>query len=171
MDVKPEFAEIFRTLARHEVRFVVVGGVASNLQGAGFFTEDVDVLAEIDPENVARLAAALHEMDARYKDFAGRLFLPDARRLLENRLNLLETRFGRLDVLKAMGKGVEYSSVGARADRMEVAGIPLLVATLEDLIEAKEAANREKDRNHLLILRAVQAARRSAQGGKDPGVK
>ncbi len=168
MDVKPEFAEILRILVRHEARFLVVGGVASNLQGAGFFTEDLDILADVGDEGVVPLAAALESMGARYKDFAGRTFLPEAHRLRANRLNLLETRLGRVDVLRTMGRDRDFAALVPRSDEMSVEEFTLRVASLEDLIEAKEVADRPKDRMHLLVLRALLEERRRARQQAGP---
>jgi hypothetical protein len=52
-------------LARHEVDFVVIGGVAVQAHGHLRTTRDVDVIAAPDADNARRLAAALRELDAR----------------------------------------------------------------------------------------------------------
>ena len=48
--------EIFATLERHEVRYVLVGGVAAILHGAPHVTTDVDVVPEevVTTWNVSR---------------------------------------------------------------------------------------------------------------------
>lgn len=66
------FLDILSTLARHEVDFVVVGGVAAILEGAPISTFDVDVVFHRTTGNNSRLAAALLELHASYKDPAGR---------------------------------------------------------------------------------------------------
>jgi hypothetical protein len=40
------FDEILRVLIRHEVEFIVVGGIAAVLQGSPLTTEDPDVVGE-----------------------------------------------------------------------------------------------------------------------------
>ncbi len=57
--------EILRTLVRHEVRFVVVGGMSAVLQGAPVNTLDLDIVHDRAPDNVEHLLSALREMDAR----------------------------------------------------------------------------------------------------------
>ena len=50
-----------QVLQRHEVRFVVIGGVAARLWGSPTMTNDVDICYDRDPRNLERLAAALQE--------------------------------------------------------------------------------------------------------------
>ena len=57
--------EIIRVLARHGVRYVLVGGVAARLHGSPTLTEDVDVTPERSADNLGRLAAALGDLSAR----------------------------------------------------------------------------------------------------------
>jgi len=56
---------ILTVLARHEVRYVLIGGTAGRLHGSPLLTEDVDLVPALDPGNLAALAAALRELGAR----------------------------------------------------------------------------------------------------------
>ena len=55
---------ILGVLARHQVRFVVIGGIAASLQGSTTITNDFDICYARDQENLGRLAAALTEAGA-----------------------------------------------------------------------------------------------------------
>jgi len=55
---------ILGVLVRHQVRFVVIGGVAASLQGSTTITNDFDICYSRDPDNLERLAAALAEVGA-----------------------------------------------------------------------------------------------------------
>jgi len=50
-----ELTQITKRLAAAEVRFVVVGGLASTLHGSSLLTRDVDVACEMSPENLLRV--------------------------------------------------------------------------------------------------------------------
>ena len=52
------------TLARHDVKYVLIGAVAARLQGFPRMTADADITPARDPDNLRRLAAALRELDA-----------------------------------------------------------------------------------------------------------
>jgi len=158
-------AEIFAVLDRHRVGYVVVGSVAAILHGAGYTTEDLDVVVDFSDENLDRLAGALTELDARFYDLAGRTIRPDAHRLRANRMNLLVTRLGRLDILRAIGPERDYDQLLERSELLEVEGLRVRTVDLETLIEAKQIANRDKDKLHLLFLRETLRLKRLKEGG------
>src|ERR1041384_327923 len=56
---------LFTTLARHKVRYVLIGAVAARLQGFPRLTADTDTTPERGGDNLKRLAAALRELKAR----------------------------------------------------------------------------------------------------------
>ena len=58
-------ALLVRTLAHHEVRYVLVGALAARLDGFPRVTADADITPARDPENLVKLAAALRRLDAR----------------------------------------------------------------------------------------------------------
>ena len=53
-----------RVLLAHEVRFVIIGGIAGVLLGSPSFTFDLDLCYDRDSENLRRLAGALMELKA-----------------------------------------------------------------------------------------------------------
>jgi hypothetical protein len=52
-------------LARHRVRYILVGALAARLQGFPRLTADADITPARGDANLARLAKALRELDAR----------------------------------------------------------------------------------------------------------
>lgn len=58
-------------MCRHRVEFVVTGGIAAVLQGGELPTGDVDLIYPMGDENLGRLAAALMELGAESKQYAG----------------------------------------------------------------------------------------------------
>ena len=160
MDDELRFLDILEVLVRHEVEFLVVGGVAAILEGAPIATFDLDVVYRRDPENNSRLAAALEELNALYKDPGGRRIVPDVSKLATINKHLLRTDLGPLDVLLHIGKDFNYETLFDRSIEYEVAGMNLLVLGLATVIESKEIANRDKDRASLPILRRTLEIKR-----------
>src|SRR3954471_7248692 len=107
----PKFKEALEVLVHHHVDFVVVGGVAAVLGGAPISTFDLDIVHDRSPANVARLLSALTDLDARYRDLAGRVLRPEARALEGEGHHLLLTRCGPLDVLGRIGLGQSYQDL------------------------------------------------------------
>jgi len=157
-------AELLRALVRRRVDFVLVGGGAAVLSGAAFTTEDLDIVPSFDPENLDRLIEALAEVDAIYVDPAGRRIAPTRERLESHRLNLLQTRLGRLDVLRRIEPGLDHAQLVHRSSWVEVEELQIRTLDLDALIESKEATGRDKDRAHLLILRELDRLRRARDG-------
>lgn len=149
------FDEILRVLSRHEVEFMVVGGIAAILHGSPLTTEDLDVLFRLSGENTVRLHRALSELDAEYLDPAGRRIAPTVQRLATQRMHLLRTKLGRVDVMPSIGKDLRYEDLLGRSRQLEVAGSRVRVLELEAIIESKEQADRPKDRFQLPYLKQL----------------
>ncbi len=155
---------IFECLERNGVRYVLIGGLAAILHGSPQPTFDADICPARDGDNLDRLAAALREMKARIRtaDVAGGLaFACDAAFLRNVEILNLMTAFGDLDVtfLPAGTRG--YEELRATAISVPVKDLSLRVASLEDIIRSKEAANRPKDLAALPILRQLLKIQRN----------
>jgi len=150
--------EILRTLDRHGVRYVVIGGVAATLHGSPHVTGDTDVCPAKDPENLRRLALALVEMDARIRTpdaEDGLPFARDERFLAGVDLVNLVTRHGDFDLSFTPAGTSGYDDLAANAVSFDLGGLVVPTAALEDVIRSKEAANRPKDQVTLPVLRAL----------------
>ncbi len=54
---------VFASLNAHDVRYVVIGGIAAVLYGVPRATFDLDLLIQATPENAAKLLDALYEAE------------------------------------------------------------------------------------------------------------
>jgi hypothetical protein len=61
---KSDFLTILRTLVRHRVEFIIVGGVAAVLQGVPITTFDLDLVHRRESGNIDRLLKALETLEA-----------------------------------------------------------------------------------------------------------
>src|ERR687892_557676 len=64
MTERYEFLDALETLAKHRVRFVVIGGLGGGLRGSTTVTDDVDICYARDRDNLERMARALRELHA-----------------------------------------------------------------------------------------------------------
>ncbi|MGH9026287.1 MAG: hypothetical protein ACRDWD_09260 [Acidimicrobiia bacterium] len=150
---------IVRVLDEHEVRYVLIGGLAGVLHGAPVNTNDADICPDPDPENLDRLAAALREMDARIRTYAepeGVPFAADRHFLGRAAMVNLVTRFGDFDISFKPAASDGYEDLVSNAVVYDVDGIRVKVASLDDIIRSKETANRPKDHRGLPILYALR---------------
>ena len=148
-----------RVLTDHEVRFVVVGGVAARLRGTPLLTQDVDITPSMEFNNLERLVDALQELDARLRTATepnGVRFPLDAALIASATVWTMVTKHGDLDLVVTPAGLDGYEDLARRATKLRVAVDPDLyvaVAALEDVIRSKEAAGREKDRAALPMLK------------------
>ncbi|MCG8619417.1 MAG: hypothetical protein MI802_24610, partial [Desulfobacterales bacterium] len=66
---------------------------------------------------------------------------------------LLSTRFGPMDILGAIEKGLGYEELIHHVVEIDFHGFRLHVLDLETLIELKEVSSRPEDRQRLQILK------------------
>jgi hypothetical protein len=108
--MNPSFREILELLNKHEVEYIVVGGVAAVIQGAPITTFDLDALVRISDDNASRLFLALDELDARYREHQSTIKPTKEDILAGGHLSLL-TRAGPLDVLGFIGDKDRYEDL------------------------------------------------------------
>ena len=54
-----QLREVFLSFQKHQVKYVVIGGIAAILHGVPRTTFDLDILIEATPENAQRLLDAM----------------------------------------------------------------------------------------------------------------
>ncbi len=152
-----DFFGVLEVLIRREVQFVLIGGLAARLHGSPTVTVDVDICPARDTDNLERLAGALREMDAQLRSVNETVPFTLDVKTLEGSLNLtLMTSRGALDVLGEPAGTQGYEELAANAIVLDVEGLPLKVASLDDLMRMKEASGRPKDRIELEVLGALR---------------
>jgi predicted nucleotidyltransferase len=145
-------------LTEREVDFVVVGGVAVILQASPRLTKDLDICYAPEQVNLDRLGAVLIELGARLRGVEEDLpFVPDGRALRHTQILTLTTVDGGLDLLVEPDGSPSYPALRRRADQIDIDGIVVRVASIEDLIAMKRAAGRPQD---LVDLESLEIARR-----------
>lgn len=151
---------LLAVLAHHGVEFVLIGGAAIQSHGRRYDTLDIDVTPSVDPDNLAKLAAALNELQCRLvtdpADADSWVALPSdyftPRSLRAASVWNLATPHGQLDLTFApAGFPGGYRDLAPRASRRPAAGTTVVVsvAALEDVHESKRQADRPKDREYL----------------------
>ncbi len=145
---------ILRDLCESDIQFIVVGGVAAALNGAPVQTYDIDLVYSREHGNVNRLLKLLSEIDAIFRIQPERRLRPTESHLAgSGHLNLV-TRYGPLDLLGAIGQGLDFSDLLPLSNEMDIGeGMQIRVLNLETLISIKEQLASEKDIAALPILR------------------
>jgi len=156
---------ILAVLHQHHVRYVVIGGFAATLNGSASPTYDIDIVPDPAPDNLGALSSALRDLDARIRVDGipgGVPFAHDAAVLAQITVLNLVTRAGELDVALHPAGIADFGTWDAGAVSIVVLGTPTRIAGIGDVIASKEAADRDKDRAVLPMLREL--ARRLERG-------
>lgn len=142
------YEKLLENLARAEVNFIVVGGVAVALNGFVRTTEDVDILIERSPENVVRLLDAL----SRFGEGHARELTAADFDEAEGAIRIIEDF--PLDVFTMM-RGKRYSDLIHSIRRTRINDIEVQYLNAEALISIKEKSQREKDQIDISALRSA----------------
>lgn len=143
-------------LTRHDVRFVLIGGLAARLRGSPSVTDDLDVCQSLERPNLEALAAALVEMDARLRGAEDVEFPLDARLLAGGRNFTFTTDRGAVDCLGAPAGVDGYRELAKDAELVDLGDFSIAVASLDALMKMKRASGRPKDLGELEILGALK---------------
>lgn len=154
----------FECLISHEVDFVLIGGIAARLWGSPTVTGDLDICHSKTKANITKLTAALRAMEATLRGAEDVLFPLQEQFLSASDNFTFSTAFGALDCL-AHPAGVEgFGELSQRAERMDLEGVQVLVASLHDIMAMKRASGRRKDLIELEVLGALQEEREGEVG-------
>ena len=161
----PDLPALLSVFVEHEVRFLVLGGVAVAHHGFPRATKDLDIVPEPSRENLARLWQALLELEAEplsLGDFEAKE-LPaqfDLDGLLQPANWDLSTKHGRVDLLQFIAGKLEtaddYKQLEEAADEAHYDFGTVSFVGYEDLLDFKNIAGRDQD---LIDIRALREAR------------
>lgn len=151
---------MLRQLVAGGLDFVVIGGVAVLLHGYPRSTRDLDIAFAYDDGNLEALGRVLVELEAKLRGVDAELpFVPDTRTLHGVELLTLQTSAGWLDVQRRTPGVSSYEGLRRRAERVELDGVSVLVASPDDLIAMKRIAGRPVDQTDIAALEAIKRLR------------
>jgi hypothetical protein len=179
----PNVPLLLKVLNEHHVEYLVTGSAAAMLHGVGVEPGDLDITPALDRENLARLAHVLKIIDARQdpdgkfgqweieadgerrwveraptpQDFAARsAWQPDPADP-ESFDYLLQSKYGAIDIVPEVSGS--YEELIGRAVMLSVKGQKVWVEAIDDLLATLTVPRREKDRDRVQQLRAIQRLR------------
>ncbi len=135
---------VFESFQRHEVRYLVIGGIASILYGVPRATFDLDILIESTPDNAKRLLDSLSDAGL------GTASLTDVNEVLSNEITVFKD-WVRIDV-QTVTPGLNFQEAWKHRETMTFQGQTFYVASKEDLISSKRASGRDIDLEDVRLL-------------------
>ncbi len=153
MTEQPLNAErIFAVLGAHDVRYVVVGGVAVQVHGHVRMTNDVDLIPAPDRSNLVRVAEALNELEARVLNQGSEDLDITASMLPRSTLWQFSTAVGDIDLLHDAPGAATFEQLRARALVIALGDQEVPIVGRDDLISMKRAAGRPIDLEDIAAL-------------------
>lgn len=147
------FESIARTLALHQVRYLVAGGLAVVAHGYGRMTFDVDLVIQLTPDNIRRAFTGLAEIgyNPRIPVTAQEFGNAETRMgWIETKgmvvLNMFSDRYRETNVDIFVTEPFDFDAVYAQAPRETLpGGTEFRFVDIPTLIAMKRAAGRPKD--------------------------
>ena len=140
---------VFASFEKHDVKYVVIGGIAAILHGVPRATFDLDILIEATPAN------ARHLLDALLDAGLGTAAMTTPEKVLANEITIFNDRV-RVDV-QTSTPGLDFDRAWANRAVMEFRGQKFFVAAKGDVIASKRAAARDVDLQDIRLLEADEA--------------
>lgn len=135
---------VFSELQRHEVEFVVIGGIAAVLHGVPRATFDLDILIKATPANAKKLLRAFSESGLASAHHI------TADELLKNEITIFEDKV-RIDV-QTNTPGLSFEKAWNERVSMNYQNQSFPVVSRENLIAAKKASGRKIDLEDVELL-------------------
>lgn len=141
---KPDLLALVDSLNRHEVDYVLIGGMAAVVYGATRLTDDLDILARDMDDNMERLSAALNDLHAT-SDIAEHVSTFELRAMNTR----WSTAAGTVDVLVSAkgpaGTTINWRMIEPTARTIVHEGHQVRIAALDDLLVMKLSVGRPRD--------------------------
>jgi hypothetical protein len=138
MEISSDFADLLRAFNAEAVRYLVIGALAVSFHDQPRATADFDVWVERSRDNAERVHRALVKFGAPVEHLSVDDLTSDDLVYMIGAIPL------RIDVLTDIS-GVAFERAWPRRVGTTVAGVPANVIGLDDLIDNKRAAGRDKD--------------------------
>jgi predicted nucleotidyltransferase len=148
VDAEPLLAEVARQMHAARLEAVLIGNAAAAIQGAPVTTVDFDFLFRKTPRNIEKMKAVARALQATIL----RPYYPasDLYRIVRDDDGL------QVDLMTTIHGVRSFAGLRARASSVLIGEVPVLVASLDDIIKSKRAAKRPRD---LAVLPTLEAAR------------
>jgi hypothetical protein len=148
-----DFKDLLRLFAKHEVRYLVVGGYAAMHYSQPRFTKDLDLWLEPTKDNASRVMRAFAEFGMPLIDVTPEDFARSSFQYMIGRAPVL------FDFLTSL-PGLRFSSNWGKRVIDDSEGFPIHYLSRAALIKAKKQAGRPQDIADLDEIR---------RAGKNPG--
>lgn len=155
------YEKIFKKFAEAKIDYIIVGGIAANLLGMVRSTADLDILIDINTESLLKADSILRGLKYKMKQPI------DIKKLNKGSLaglakvkNLKAINYykpseiSEIDII--IDSPVSFVQAKKKAGKVSVAGMPLPVISIDDLIKMKSVTGRAVDKYDIAELKKIK---------------
>jgi hypothetical protein len=153
MDAIPDFEDLLRLLRKHEVRYLVIGGLAFIYHARPRYTKDMDLWIDPSPRNLRRANLALADFGSPYL-----LVVDEPEEILQIGLPP-----NRIDLLRIV-EGPQFGHAWRRRITGKYGRADVNWIDLDSLIEIKSRIDDPRHRRDVRDLEEVRALRKRGSG-------
>ena len=138
MDISSDYRDLFRTLNKHKVKYLVTGAYAVAFYAEPRYTKDLDIWVSNDITNAKRLYEALTDFGAPLKNVTAKDFT--------NKKMIYQIGVApvRIDILMSVS-GIKFENAWKSRKVTNYGGISISILGIKELIYSKKRAGREHD--------------------------
>jgi len=166
------FAPLFDALNNSNIRYVVVGGLATVLHGYVRLTVDIDLAVDLTPNEAKKAISTLTQLGLvpqfplNPSDFAN----PQTRQIWNREKNMqvfsmVDPRHPLRIVDLFVENPIPFEDLWSRSKNVQVDTVSIRIASLADLINLKRLAGRPQDLIDIEQLAEIQKRQKGAKDG------
>ena len=157
------YLDLFRALQKHEVQYVVVGGIAVNLHGVERATMDVDLVLAMNEENLRRFLRAATELEltpllpVKIESLCDAAQLDEwvrEKHMIAFNLRPVSKTAPSVDII--VQPKVSFEMMYRNRVEKDSGGVRFELASIDDLIVLKTGTGRSKDASDIVALNKVK---------------
>ncbi|QQR97767.1 MAG: hypothetical protein IPK18_13170 [Sphingobacteriales bacterium] len=153
---------IFQELYKHDIRYLLTGGLAVNLYGVNRMTADIDLILDLTKENIKKFHSVIRKINfipllplpfELLADKIERLKIIEEKNLVAYSFYNKTKKFLNIDVIIDIPKS--FSELWENRIVKTTDDYQINLIGFDDLILLKEYANRVQDKNDILLLKSA----------------
>jgi len=138
MDISSDYKDLFKTLNRHKVKYLVVGAYAVTFYTEPRYTKDIDIWVNNEGINAERLYKTLTDFGAPLKNISVKDFTN------EKTIYQIGVDPVRIDIIMGL-PGLKFEKVWKNRKKSKYGGVSIDIMGIKELIYSKKKAGREQD--------------------------
>ncbi len=157
------YLDLFRELQKHDVQYVVVGGIAINLHGVERATMDVDLVLAMDEGNLQRFLRVATELElkpslpVKIESLCNAAQLDEwvrDKHMIAFNLRPASKTAPSVDII--VQPKVSFETMYRNRVEKDIGGVRFKLASIDDLIALKTGTGRNKDASDVVALNKVK---------------